>query len=510
MIKKILRRFHRRPSSDPFLNLVERYCRRIRRHGRVSSPKSSGAKVGVLVSPWQQTAVPFYLIEWAICLQRQGLDVEFVWDVWPNDSGNPTNEEKAILVALEAADVTFGIPTVRPSGPAKSTMTESPRLALLAFETITRNRGREPQPDDSDVTAEENRLRAHLGRVEGFIARKRYSWILVPGGVWAVSGVYWDLCETLGIGLTTFDSGPGLLCFQHGGPAAHFPDLNSSMQMLAERCAENELVRRKVEEWVDERLSIRRKGDDDFHLQPQGETNPHKSADIVVPLNYRLDTAAMCRQRLFSSINEWMRALVNWGESHPDVSIAFRQHPCEKIPAYRSKEDYSWISERSAPNIRFIGAEDSVNTYDLLAGCRTVLPYSSRVGIEAGILGKSVILAANAYYEKMAFTQVAHSKEAYFDLIEKSIKDPTRPTFEQRCSAYAAYYVAENFGLHKTNFTPIPSDFESWVDQDPTVLWSKDRALIFLQAAISRKPAADLLVEALIEQWTPQLEDSKR
>lgn len=280
--------------------------------------------------------------------------------------------------------------------------------------------------------------------------------------------------------------------------------------MLAESCAENELVRRKVEEWVDERLSIRRKGDDDFHLQPQGETNPHKSADIVVPLNYRLDTAAMCRQRLFSSINEWMRALVNWGESHPDVSIAFRQHPCEKIPAYRSREDYSWISERSAPNIRFIGAEDSVNTYDLLASCRTVLPYSSRVGIEAGILGKSVILAANAYYEKMAFTQVAHSKEAYFDLIEKSIKDPTRPTFEQRCSAYAAYYVAENFGLHKTNFTPIPSDFESWVDQDPTVLWSKDRALIFLQAAISRKPAADLLVEALIEQWTPQLEDSKR
>jgi hypothetical protein len=70
--------------------------------------------------------------------------------------------------------------------------------------------------------------------------------------------------------------------------------------------------------------------------------------------------------------------------------------------------------------------------------------------------------------------------------------------------------VAENFGLHKTNFTPIPSDFESWVDQDPTVLWSKDGALIFLQAAISRKPAADLLVKALIEQWTPQLEDSKR
>jgi hypothetical protein len=196
-----------------------------------------------------------------------------------------------------------------------------------------------------------------------------------------------------------------------------------------------------------------------------------------------------------------MQALVNWAKSHPDASMAFRQHPCEKIPAYRSKEDYSWISERSVPNIRFIGAEDSVNTYDLLADCWVVLPYSSRVGIEGGLFGKSVILAASAYYEKMAFAQLAHSKEAYFDLIEMSLKNPVEPTFDQRCSAYAAYYVAETFGLHKTNFTPIPFDFELWLDEDPAVLWSKDRAQIFLKAAITRKPVADLLVEALIEQW---------
>lgn len=506
MIKKLFRRFHRQIPSDPFLDLVERYRGRIRRYRRLSLPESSGAKVGVLVSPWLLTAVPFYMIEWAICLRRHGLDVEIIWDVWPNDSGKSTSEEEGISLALEAAEATFGIPIAKPGGTGESTMTNSPRLAILAFETITRNRGREPQLGDPEIAVEEERLRTHARRVEGFIARKHYSWILMPGGVWAVSGVYWDLCETLGIGLTTFDCGPGLLCFQHGGPAAHFPDLNSSMQILAEKCVQNESVRRKVEEWVEERLSIRRKGEDDFHLQPQGETSFQKRADIVVPLNYRLDTAAMCRQRLFSSVNEWMLSLVNWAQSHPDNSIAFRQHPCEKIPAYRSKEDYSWISERSAHNIRFIGAEDPVNTYDLLAGCRVVLPYSSRVGIEASLLGKSVILAAHAYYEKMAFAQVATSKEAYFDLIEMSLKNPVEQTFAQRCSAYAAYYVAETFGLYKTHFTAIPSDFESWVDQDPAELWAEDRASIFLKAAISRKPVADLLVEALIEKWAPQLQ----
>jgi hypothetical protein len=505
MIKQLFSRFHRKIPIDPFLVLVERYRRRIRKYRRLSLPRSSGVKVGVLVSPWQQTAVPFYLIEWAISLRHHGLDVELIWDVWPNETGNPTSEEKGILIALEAAEATFGIPVVRQNGTEESTMTDSPRLAMLAFETVTRNLGREPPFGDPGVAAEEKRLRVHAGRVKRFMAQKRYSWVLVPGGVWAVSGVYWDVCATLGIGLTTFDSGPGLLCFQHGGPAAHFPDLNSSMQVLAKKCEQNELVRRKVEEWVEERLSIRRKGEDEFHLQPQGETASQKRADMVVPLNYRLDTAAMCRQRLFSSINDWMLALVHWAEAHPDASMVFRQHPCEKIPAYRSKEDYSWISERSAPNIRFIGAEDSVNTYDLLADCRIVLPYSSRVGIEGGVFGKPVILAASAYYEKMAFASVAHSKETYFNLIERSLNSPVEQNFEQRCSAYAAYYVAETFGLHKTNFTPIPSDFLTWVDEEPAVLWSNDKVSIFLEAAISRKPVADLLVDSLSEQWVSNL-----
>jgi hypothetical protein len=513
MIKKLFQAFRREP-SDPFLGLVERYRRRIRKYCRPGLPKSSGAKVGVLVSPWQQTAVPFYLIEWATCLRRHGVDVEFIWDVWPNETGLSTAEEKGILLALEAAEMAFGIRTFNlcgtaPSGTEEATTRVSSRLALLAFETITRNRGREPQLDDPDVTSEEQRLRAHAQRVERAISQKRYSWMLVPGGVWSVSGVYWDICETLGIGLTTFDSGPGLLCFQHGGPAAHFPDLNSSMQMLGKKCLENESVRRKIEAWVEERLSIRRKGEDEFRLQPQEKTSAQKPSDIVVPLNYRLDSAAMCRQRLFPSVNEWMHALVNWAQSYPDISIAFRQHPCEKIPAYRSNEDYSWISERATPNIRFIGAEDSVNTYDLLAGCRLVLPYSSRVGIEGGLFGKSVILAASTYYEKMAFVQVAHSREAYFNLIEMSLKNTVEQSFEQRCSAYAAYWVAETFGLHKTNFTPIPSDFLSWVDEDPAALWSTEKASIFLKAAITRKPVADLLVGALIEQSAPSFQDRK-
>lgn len=30
-----------------------------------------------------------------------------------------------------------------------------------------------------------------------------------------VSGIYWHVCQVIATDLTTFDSGPGLLCFQH-------------------------------------------------------------------------------------------------------------------------------------------------------------------------------------------------------------------------------------------------------------------------------------------------------
>jgi hypothetical protein len=134
--------------------------------------------------------------------------------------------------------------------------------------------------------------------------------------------------------------------------------------------------------------------------------------------------------------------------------LPFGSIPLKKYRPIDLKKNYSWISETSTPNIRFIGTEDSdsVNTHDLLADFRIVLPYSLRVGIEGGLFGKPVILAASAYYEKMAFAQVANSKEAYFDLIEQNLKNPFKPTFDQLYSAYAEYYIAEHLGLHKTNF----------------------------------------------------------
>ena len=490
----------RAPPRGTYRQLADRCLARfvVPSAGALPSPRKP--RVGVVVTPWQQTAVPFYLVEWAARLRRDGMQVEFIWDVWPNLTGQPTDEEKIVFGVLRDISQRFQIPIVTPVTQGKFRKDLTMRLECLAFEAVTRDLRREPFWDDPAVRAEAERLREHAGRVEAFLGARGYAWILVPGGVWAVSGVYWEAAMAQSIGLTTFDSGAGLLCFQHGGPAAHFPDLATSMRTLTESCSSSPTLRRRVETWVNNRLEVRRRGEDEFQLQPVGSQLPAGPAHVVVPLNYRLDTAAMCRQRLFRSVNDWIRALVDWAVARPNVVIAFRQHPCEKIPAYRSAEDYTWIPA-AGPNIRLIAAEDPINTYDLLRACKVVLPYSSRVGIEAAIFGKSVVLAASAYYESMPFASVPASRDAYFARIEELLASTRQQTDRERCSAYAAYFVAENYGLHRTHFTPMPVDFEIWSSFSPDELWAQDQHGVFLRALVERRPAAELLLEQQFAAW---------
>jgi len=490
----------RRKPWDNYKNLADRCLGRHVVSGIDGLPSPRGPRVGVVVTPWQKTAVPFYLVEWAIRLRRDGVEVEFIWDVWPNVARQGSTEEKIILGLLRSISERFQIPVVSPFAEGDFAKDLTLRLKCLAFESVTRDLRREPSWDDPAVRAEAERLCEHAGRVEAFLGARSYAWILVPGGVWAVSGVYWEATEAQGIGLTTFDSGAGLLCFQHGGPAAHFPDLAKSMRILTENCSNSPALRQRVETWVKDRLEVRRRGEDEFQLQPLSSKPPAAMAQVVVPLNYRLDTAAMCRQRLFHGVNEWIRALVDWALARPKVVIAFRQHPCERIPDYQSREDYSWISA-AAPNIHFIAAEDPINTYDLIRTCRVVLPYSSRVGIEAAILGKPVVLAASTYYESMPFVSVPESREAYFNRIEELLAGAVQQTEREHCSACAAYFVAEKYGLHRTHFTPMPMDFEIWSHLSPNDLWAQDHNEVFARAIVERRSVAELLLEQQFVEW---------
>ena len=318
--------------------------------------------------------------------------------------------------------------------------------------------------------------------------------MLIPGGVWAASGLYVHLASELGVHFTTYDCGVGLLFAAHDGAAAHFGDIPRALAALNESASSEERARLVAHAHAE--LQRRMEGRDVFRLQPKpaGATgDAGAQCDILVPLNYRSDSAALARQRVFASVTDWLTQLLDWAARRGDVRVAVRQHPCERIPEYRGTDDWNRILGgllARSDRLRFIAAEDPINTYDLIANASVVLPFTSRVGIEAAMLGKPVILGTDCYYDSFRFVQNAASSDEYFALIEQALAGGLQPDGSQREEAALVYYLAERCLALKTDFTPQPSDFLKWVEKPREQLWAEPANADFREALLIREPVA--------------------
>lgn len=486
------------PTLDHDGLMAQAFSDRLRQWSRIRRSARRGERVGVLVTPWLQTAVPYYSLEWALRLDKAGFQVEVLADFENLIGRNPSSEEQAIRQTLKRLPRRIVVRDVAEATTRDFDLDRS-LLAKVLFENETRSLGREP---DERMTSSDPTYRAfflHAKRVLHRLKARNYAWIFVPGGIYGVSGLYWNACNELGIELTTYDAGEKLVCVHHGGPAAHFPDVTPAIRHLWKVSESRPELRKEIEAWNQKRRSIREAGDDEFELQPKSH-KPAMEVDVVVPLNYRIDGAAMCRQRLFPSVNRWIRALVDWAQNRDSVRVAFRQHPCEKIEAYRSKEDYSWINDLRNPRIHFISATDPVNTYDLIRKCRVVAPYTSRVGIEAAVLAKPVILASSCYYDSLEFAHKPPTVANYFSTLDELVASGGELPLELQRLADVAYYIVERFTLQKTDFTPIPSDFWNWVKGKPDQLWQDPTVNCLFESACSRKPLSLFLLERFLSQ----------
>jgi hypothetical protein len=498
MIASLFNRLRRRPTTDICATLGQAFGNRLRQWARIRRSTTLGERVGVLVAPWLETAVPYYSLEWALQLYKAGFQVEVLWDSEDLAGRNLSSEERTIRETLQRLPRQIVVQNIADTAASDFDLDRS-LLEKLLFESETRSLEREPDEEISPGDPKYRALFLHAKRVLDRLKSGNYAWILVPGGIWGVSGLYWNACNELGIGLTTYDSGENLICLHHGGPAAHLPDVIPAIRHLWKVSESCHALQKQIEAWSQKRLSIREAGDDEFGLQPKSY-KPSMELDVVVPLNYRIDGAAMCRQRLFPSVNHWIRALVEWAQIRKSVRIAFRQHPCEKIEAYRSREDYSWINELQNSRIQYISAADPINTYDLIRKCRVVAPHCSRVGIEAAVLAKPVILASSCYYDSLEFADKPSTVPNYFSKLDELVASGAQLSPESQRLASVAYFVVEQFTLLKTDFTPIPGDYWSWVTGKPDELWQDATVSCLFESACSRKPLSLLLLERFLSQ----------
>lgn len=487
----------KKATERTFAQDAEAYVSRIRKYVGDFSSQRKGTRVGVLVTPWMRTAAPFFSLECARILETHGVQAVLLWDT-ANVTGNASKyrENEALRRVIDELRERFEV-----CEPGEAIDNEPVDLKALAFENAVRQ-SRGEQKAREYLTAHPDmvgRMQEHYAKVLGMLRKVALERLLVPGGILGLSGIYLAAARAEGILVTTYDSGTGLLAMDHSGVAAHYGDLERAWKKAREIFLKDERLREKIRRAAHESLEVRMHGKDRFQLQQQApEESEVPACDVLVPLNYRVDAAAMLRGRVFRDVGEWLNGILDWLEKHDGVTAVIRQHPCERMPLYKGHDDWgSLIRQRPTlqGRVRYVPAEEPLNTYAVMQKCRVVVPYTSRTGVEAAMCGLPVVLATRCYYSETDFVTAAETREQFFKALNDAIEGRLSPTESQRDSAALMYFLLERCSLLKTPFTPAIANYRKWVEVSPAEFMNQEGLSAMVRVLMEREPIPSVLFE---------------
>jgi hypothetical protein len=148
--------------------------------------------------------------------------------------------------------------------------------------------------------------------------------------------------------------------------------------------------------------------------------------------------------------------------------------------------------------VRWIGAAEAVNTYDLIRAAKVVLPHTSTVGVEAALLGRPVVLSTRVYYEGFSFVWNPATREEFFGLLEEALAGGLVVGEAARKEAALAYFMTQQCAVMRTRFTPQNDDYPQWARTPPAELWAEAEPADFLEALCARAPLAAIRARRIL------------
>lgn len=478
--------------------MSDRFIERIREWAGVERAEQVPLRIGVLVTPWISTPVPFFSMECALMLRRRGAKVTILWDSHEIVGNIPNKKHIAEIERV----FPFLPEDLQPLEVSEAAAAAAPADAETAERIVHENAVRAARGewkvaefhaahgDALEATAE------HLARIRGALGSLELDAVLIPGGIFGVSAVYVATCRELGIGFSTFDSGPRRLRLVHDGVAGHLGDIPAVFAKMREELPPERRARAMAQ--AREELAARKKGTDERGFQVAAGGGGER-CDILIPLNIRWDAAALSRQHLFATVADFLNAVLEWAIAQPgNLTVAVRQHPNERHAHLAGTDDVANIVQGHGPRARWIPAASAVNTYDLIEACRVVLPHTSTVGIEAAMLGRPAVLSTLVYYRTLPFAHAAESKEEFFAMIRSALDGRLAVSREDEESAAFAYFLTQKCSVAQSAVTPYNDDFFEWTAIPPDRLWSETGPAEFATALLTREPLAALICRRLL------------
>ncbi len=179
----------------------------------------------------------------------------------------------------------------------------------------------------------------------------------------------------------------------------------------------------------------------------------------IVPIftNVIFDTSQPHSNVLFEDMFIWLDQVLEVIKQHPETLFVIRAHPDELRPgsAKQSRETVrDWVQKngvRNLPNVHFVDATEYVSSYELIQRSKFVMVYNSSIGLEASILGATVLASGRSRYTRYPTvlfpTTVSDYMQALFDLLqkEKLTPNPEQQKESRRVLYYQLYRTAIPF-----------------------------------------------------------------
>lgn len=189
--------------------------------------------------------------------------------------------------------------------------------------------------------------------------------------------------------------------------------------------------------------------------------------DIAVFTNLIWDSAAFERETVFSGQFDWISQIIQWAQKHSEFQLAIRIHPAETVDLYnKTEEKMSIFIKKRFPtlpkNTAVIEPDNALNSYQLVREAKVVTVYSSSIGLESALKGKTVLMAGWSHYAMDGIAIVPKDAMDYFQKLERALKDADGGPDMKKTLLYTYWYYKVYHRLNNTDLYRKP--LVSWED----------------------------------------------
>jgi len=163
---------------------------------------------------------------------------------------------------------------------------------------------------------------------------------------------------------------------------------------------------------------------------------------VLLPTNVLGDSLTLGRQKITSSMAEWVVDTIRYFLQKPNAQLVIRVHPGElKTHGTSMVEVIEDNFARLPENIHLVRPEDPINTYDLIELASVGLVYTTTVGLEMAMAGLPVVVTGRTHYAQKGFTYDPVDWPAYQNMLDKILAKPREARLSPRQTEQAWLYA---------------------------------------------------------------------